>query len=110
MPEPAAPDLRPISLRARLLIALLSLIGVVWVCVVALTYLDAQRELDTVLDAHLGQSARLLVAQSAHELEELDLENEDSRLPYRQSVAFQIWRGGRDLVLRSADAPSTRLS
>jgi two-component system, OmpR family, sensor histidine kinase QseC len=98
------------SLRARLLIALLSLIGVVWIVVIALTYVDAQRELDTVLDSHLIQSARLLVAQSAHELEELDFEEPESPGPYDQNVAFQIWRGGRNLVLKSADAPSTRLS
>lgn len=98
------------SLRARLLIALLSLIGVVWVVVIALTYVDAQRELDTVLDSHLVQSARLLVAQSAHELEELDFEEPESPGPYGQPVAFQIWREGRNLVLKSVDAPSTRLS
>lgn len=101
---------RPTSLRARLLAALLTLIGVVWIAVVVLTYVDAQRELDTVLDSHLAQSARLLVAQSTHELEELDLEEDESLLPHRQSVTFQIWQGGRDLVLKSANAPSTRLS
>lgn len=110
MSEPGAGTLRTSSLRARLLITLLSLIGVVWIAVVALTYLDAQRELDTVFDSHLAQSARLLVAQSAHELEELELDAPEPRLPYRQSVAFQIWRHGRDLILKSADAPAARFS
>lgn len=98
------------SLRARLLVLLVGVVGAVWIAVVALTYRDAQQELDALLDAHLTQSARLLVAQTAHELEELELDENEPRTPYRHTVAFQVWRGGQELVLKSAGAPSLRFS
>jgi two-component system sensor histidine kinase QseC len=101
---------RSVSLRARLLIALMGVIGAVWISVIALTYRDAHSELDELLDSQLAQSARLLVAQSAHELEELDLDEQQLVSPYRQRVAFQVWRAGRDLVLKSVGAPTEPLS
>jgi two-component system sensor histidine kinase QseC len=104
------PRQRSLSLRARLLIALVGVIGTVWVGVIAFTYRDAHRELDELLDRQLSQSARLLVAQSAHELEELDLDDREIVAPDRQRVAFQVWRGGRDLVLKSVGAPAVPFS
>jgi two-component system sensor histidine kinase QseC len=101
---------RAISLRARLLVALGAVVGVVWIAVIALTYRDAHRELDELLDSQLGQSARMLVAQSAHELEELDFDEPERVGSYRPRLAFQVWRNGRDLVLRSVGAPATPFS
>ena len=60
------------SLRQRLLLLVLAAVTLVWMGAAAFTYYDAQHELNEVLDAHLEQSATLLIAQSAHELEDDD--------------------------------------
>lgn len=98
------------SLRARLLLTLLGTAGVLWVSAAAFIYRDAQRELTALLDAHLAQSASLLAAQSAHELEELHFDLTEAFAPYRQKVVFQVWDGDGRLLLKSADAPAVRLS
>ncbi len=56
------------SLRARLLALLLAAVAAAWVVVVAFSYRDARHELGEMLDAHLAQSAALLMAQTGHEL------------------------------------------
>jgi two-component system sensor histidine kinase QseC len=106
MPAPYGPP----SLRGRLLLTLLGAVGVLWAIVGIVTYRDAQLELDTLLDAHLIQSASLLAAQSAHELEELHMDATEAFAPYRQKVVFQVWSRGTELLLKSPDAPATRLS
>ena len=98
------------SLRGRLLLTLLGTAGVLWISAAALIYRDAQRELAALLDAHLAQSASLLSAQSAHELEELHFDLTEAFAPYRQQVVFQVWDAGGRLLLKSADAPASRLS
>jgi two-component system sensor histidine kinase QseC len=98
------------SMRGRLLALLLTVVAVAWAAVAALTYSDARREIDALLDAHLAQAARLLIAQSGHELEEIDLEDAYQDSPYSQAVAFQVWEHGRRLALKSVNAPSHRLS
>ncbi|MCB1625819.1 MAG: sensor histidine kinase N-terminal domain-containing protein [Pseudomonadales bacterium] len=89
---------------------LLVVTAAVWLAIALATWRDAHRELDALLDAHLAQSASLLIAQSAHELEELDLDDLRELAPYGQHVAFQVWNEGRDLVLKSVDAPTSRFS
>jgi len=59
---------RPFSLRRRLLLALLGAITLVWLAAAAYTYFDARHEINELLDAHLAQSASLIVAQVGHEL------------------------------------------
>jgi two-component system sensor histidine kinase QseC len=98
------------SLRTRLLVMLLGATALVWVAVALATWRDAHRQLDTLLDAHLAQSTSLLTMQSAHELRELDFADLADLAPYGQKVAFQIWDGGRELVLKSSDAPLTYFS
>lgn len=98
------------SLRRLLRRTLLAVTSLAWLVAVAATWYDAAREIDTLLDAHLAQSARLLIAQSAHELEEVDLEDLRELAPYGQQVAFQVWDERGALVLRSADAPTTRFA
>ena len=105
MTDPAAH-----SLRRRLLVLLLAAVAAAWAAVALLTYHDAQREIDQLLDAHLEQAARLLVAQSGHEIEELDLDDDEAGSRYSTAVAFQVWRRGEILDLRSANAPAVRLS
>jgi two-component system sensor histidine kinase QseC len=105
MPEAAVQ-----SLRGRLLRTLVPVSLLAWVLAAAATWVDAGREIGALLDAHLAQSARLLIAQSAHELEEVDFEDLNELAPYGQKVAFQVWDGNGALVLRSADAPTVRFS
>lgn len=106
----AAPEAAARSLRGVLLRTILAATVIGWVAAAAFTWFDSEREIDALLDAHLAQSARLLIAQSAHELEEVDLEDLRALAPYGQKVAFQVWDARGRLVLRSADAPVTRFA
>ena len=112
------------SVRRRLLAALLGGLAVIWVGAALLTARGTQDELGELLDAHLAQSASLLVAQVGDDLEELgeedkghgkraagiEIEHAESLHRYARNVAFQVWGHGTHLLLRSADAPSERLS
>ena len=102
--------LRGDSLRGRLLVAVLAAVGLAWAVAVAVSYFDVDRELDSLLDAHLAQAASLLIAQVSHELEEL----EPDALPEMQQlgvgVVFQVWAADGSLRLRSARAPKIPLA
>ena len=98
------------SLQRRLLLALLAAVALVWLGTAVYSYFEARHEINRLLDAHLAQSASLLVAQAGHELEELDLEHAPGSGERGRRVAFQIWERGRTLLLHSANAPATRLS
>jgi two-component system sensor histidine kinase QseC len=100
----------PTSIKRRLLVLLLGTVAVVWLATAAYSYWDARHEIDELLDAHLAQSAGLLVAQAGHELEEIDVEHAPQLHRFERRVAFQIWERGRTLRLHSANAPSDRLS
>jgi two-component system sensor histidine kinase QseC len=100
----------PASIKRRLLVTLLGTVTVVWLATAAYSYWDARHEIDELLDAHLAQSAALLVAQAGHELEELDIEHAPQLHRYGRRVAFQIWEQGRTLRLHSVNAPNDRLS
>ena len=88
-------------MRRRLLGLLLLAVVAAWSAVAFLTYHDAQREIDALLDAHLEQAARLLVAQSGHDIDEIDLDEGEGESRYSTVVAFQVWQRGERLVLRS---------
>jgi two-component system, OmpR family, sensor histidine kinase QseC len=98
------------SLRRRLLLALLGAVASVWVATAVYSYFDARHEINELLDAHLAQSASLIVAQVGHELEEIDLEHAPQLHDRSRRVAFQIWERGEILRLHSANAPRQRLS
>lgn len=99
------------SLQARLLAGVLGALLVVWAAAALLTWHEARRELDELLDAHLAQAAALLVVQhlrepgDEHEGQALDAPPLDR---YAPRVAFQVFHEGR-LVLRSANAPPSAL-
>ncbi len=100
--------MRASSIRRHLLTLLLLTLAGTWLASAALTYRDAHRGIDALLDAHLAQAARLLVAQAGHELEELDFdEDSDTRPDFRTKVAFQVREADGTLILRSANAPTT---
>jgi two-component system, OmpR family, sensor kinase len=95
---------------SRLLVGVLGAVALVWLATAVLSYRDARREIDALLDAHLSQAAALLVAQASHEIEEIETEHSPALGPYGQKVAFQVWEHGRRLRLHSADAANERLS
>lgn len=99
---------RPRSLQSRLLWATLLVVAAVWAGAATAVYLDAQHELDELLDGHLAQAASLLIVQQVHELDEGE-EHSDVKAPllhrYAPRVAFQVWHQGR-LMVRSDQAPS----
>ena len=97
------------SLKRRLLVLALSATALVWLATVLFTWLDARHEIDEVLDAHLAQSAALLIAQVSREIDEI--ETEHAPLLHRQArkVAFQVWEEGSRLGLHSANAPQQPL-
>ena len=101
------PSARRWSLKRSLLAGLLGTVTLVWLATAAYSYFDAEHEVSELLDAHLAQSAALIVAQVGHELEEIELEHAPRT---DRRVAFQVWERGKVLRLHSADAPQTRLS
>jgi two-component system sensor histidine kinase QseC len=98
------------SLKQRLLALALAAIALVWLGASAFTYHDAREEFDEVLDAHLAQTASLLVVQASHDLDELETEHAPLLHKYARRVAFQVWEHGRQLRLHSANAPQQPLA
>jgi len=96
------------SLQRRLLALVLGATLLVWLVTVVFTWLDAREELDELLDAHLAQAAALLIVQTSHEIEEVDIEHAPLLHKDARKVAFQVWEEGR-LRLHSVNAPSQPL-
>jgi two-component system sensor histidine kinase QseC len=97
------------SLQGRLLGLVLGGVGAVWLAVAVFTWVDARGELDELLDSHLAQAAALLVAQQAHGDDDDGQIDAPSLHRYAPKVVFQVWHDG-SLVLRSANAPTARMS
>ena len=100
----------PISLKQRLLLLSLTTVLIVWVGASMFTYFDAREEFEDLLDAHLAQSASLLVVQSSNDLDEIETEHAPLLHKYSRRVAFQVWDEGRVLRLHSANAPTQLLA
>ena len=100
----------PGSLRRRLLSLLLGVTALAWLATSAIGYLNARHEAEEILDAHLAQTASLLLAQPGGELEEIDTEHAAVLHRYGTKVAFQVWENGSLLRLHSANAPNVPLS
>jgi two-component system sensor histidine kinase QseC len=106
---------RPASLRARLLGGVLGAVSITWIGVSVAGYLRSRHEMEDLFDAHLAQSAALLVAQISEsgdedDGEELELEHAPELHRYARNVAFQVWERGRKLRVHSRNAPRTKLS
>src|SRR5664279_1334099 len=100
----------PGSLKRRLLGLTLTTVLVVWIVAAAFTYFDAREEFGEILDAHLAQSAELLVAQTSHDLDEVETEHTPLLHKYSRRIVFQVWDEGRVLRLHSANAPEQPLA
>ncbi len=94
------------SLKQRLLLRVLATVVMVWVAATAFTYYDARHEFEEILDAHLAQSATLLIVQASHEFDEVETEHTPLLHKYSRRVAFQVWDDGNVLRLHSLNAPS----
>lgn len=99
-----------LSLKKRLLLLALSTVVLIWGGAVTFTYYDARDELNELLDAHLAQAAVLLVAQSSHELDEIEIEHTMMPHKYSPRLAFQVWQDGEILRIHSVNAPSQPLA
>ncbi|HJV72252.1 ATP-binding protein [Ideonella sp.] len=100
------------SLQWRLVAGVSGAVGALWLLAALWLGIDTRHEIDELLDAHLAQSAALLVAQQAHpgDVDEDDLQVDAPMLHrYARHVAFQVWHEGR-LAMRSPNAPLTPLS
>lgn len=97
------------SLKRRVVLLCIVALSAIWLGALALSYVDARKEVNQLLDAHLAQAASLLAAQSAAEAAEIDTEHAPDLHKYARSVSFQIWRGGKTLGLHSANAPALAL-
>jgi two-component system sensor histidine kinase QseC len=98
------------SIRRELLVILLASVAAVWIATAVVSYFDAQHEVDELLDAHLAQSASLLLALGGHEVEEMETEHAPQLHRYNRRVAFQFWENGSVLRLHSPNAPNARFS
>jgi two-component system sensor histidine kinase QseC len=99
---------RPASLQSRLLLALLSLVTMVWLGAALLISSDVRHELDELLDGHLAQAAALLVLQQASPSDD-DVQDAPSLHKYSPRVAFQVFHDGR-LVMRSVNVGTAPMS
>ena len=99
-----------ISLKQRLLMPVIISVMVIWGVAIAFTYSEAHKEINEVMDAHLAQASVLLVVQSSHELDEIDVEHADSPHKYSTRIAFQVWEDGNMLRIHSINAPSHPLA
>lgn len=98
------------SLRRQLLLVLLTGLVLIWLGTAVMTVLETRHELDELLDAHLAQSASLLMAQVGEAVDEAEIEHAPNLHRYAHQVAFQIWDEHGRLRLHSANAPGTPLS
>lgn len=89
------------SLQQRLLMRTLGAVLVVWIGTAAFVGHQAQHEVDELLDAHLSQSAALLVVQqNATPEDDEPLLDAPTLHKYANRVAYQVFHDGR-LVMHS---------
>ena len=96
------------SLQGRVVALVLVAVAVLWGAAAALAWRETRHELDELLDGHLAQAAAMLVAQSG-DIDDDALEDAPTLHRYAPRVAFQVWHE-HELVLRSANAPTTPMS
>lgn len=116
MPQ-TAPGAPSQSLRWRLLRAVFATALLVWGLVAILSYAQARHEAEELMDGHLAQSARLLLAlvrdNESHLADlatRLTLARSGEDRPYESPLEFQIGRANGSLLLRSEQAPASSLA
>lgn len=99
---------RQSSLQWRLTLSVLLATGVIWAVVLVMTWVTTEHELNELLDAHLAQTAAVLVAQADDDHDD-DFTTAAVLHKYQPRVAFQIWHEN-ELIARSAEAPAEALA
>jgi len=94
-------------LQTRLLVSMLAMATLIWLAAAAMTWFDAQHEIDELLDAHLAQAAALLVVQG--DGDEDDFADAPALHKYAPKVAFQVFMGGH-LITRSSNADTQAMA
>ena len=98
------------SLQQRLLTRTLGAVLVVWFATAAFVWFEAQHEVDELLDAHLAQSAALLVVQqNATPEDEEPLLDAPTLHKYAHRVAYQVFDEDR-LVMHSPNVTHTPMA
>ena len=92
------------SLQVRLLGLMFGVLAALWAATLALTLSDTRHELGELLDAHLAQSASLLLVRNTDAEDDVEAPAAPVLHRYAPRVAYQVWHDGH-LVLRSANAP-----
>lgn len=96
------------SLQLQLLAGTLTFVGAVWLVLSVVAWREAESEAEELFDAHLAQTAALLVVLSSEESGDLPEELPSHR--YARKVAFQIWSDKGKLLARSTTAPREPLT
>jgi two-component system sensor histidine kinase QseC len=96
------------SLRFRLLAGTLLIVTSVWLAVSLFAWRGALQEADQLFDAHLAQSAAIIVGLVGKEPEEIADHLPQQR--YARTLVFQVWSGGTSLLVHSSAAPRERLA
>lgn len=118
----------PYSIKQRLLITLLLIVTVTWFSIALINYNDSRKEIETLFDAHLVQSAKVLLsmvdqelyedsgitAEDKNENHDTDSLNEIERHLYKHKyeklLAFQINIKRDKFSFNSVEAPDQPLS
>ncbi len=111
------------SIRNRLLVLILLLTAISWCSIAIINYFDTRAEIEELFDAHLVQSAKVLLSLVDMELYEEEHEPEDEihhglkdveehlyRHKYEKLLAFQIIVKKNSFHFSSASAPRQPLS
>ena len=98
------------SLQQRLLTRTLGGVLIVWIATAAFVWFEAQHEVDELLDAHLAQSAALLVVQqNATPEDDEPLLDAPTLHKYAHRVAYQVFDEDR-LVMHSPNVAHTPMA
>ncbi len=98
------------SLQQRLISRALTAVFVAWLATAGFVWFEARQEVDELLDAHLAQSAAVLVVlQNITPEDDEDLLNEPMLSKFADRVAYQVFDDGR-LVMASSNVGNVPLS
>ena len=98
------------SLQRRLISRALTAVFLTWLATAGYVWFEARHEVDELLDAHLAQSAAVLVVlQNITPEDDEDLLNEPVLSKFADRVAYQVFDDGR-LVMASSNVGNTPLS
>jgi two-component system sensor histidine kinase QseC len=98
---------RRASMQTRLLLLVLAFATAIWLLAAAITWRDAKREVDELLDGHLAQASSLLLVQSDGDID--DIFDTPILHRYAPNVGFQVFMG-KQILAHSANTGVEPLS